>query len=76
MLESGFKVSKKLTLLGAVEKPSKGDHVASSRQHRLFHALQSYIASTWTTGSSRSASKVSFSDRQGRNYGLKTLPVV
>jgi hypothetical protein len=46
MLESGFKVTRKLTLLGAVGKPPKGGHVALNSQHRLFHALQSCIAST------------------------------
>jgi hypothetical protein len=60
MLDSGFKATRKLTLLGAVQKPPKGGHVALNSQHRLSPALQSCIASTWTTGSSRVTSKPSF----------------
>jgi hypothetical protein len=50
--------------------------VALNSQHKLSHALQSCIASTWTTASRRSASKPSFWHRQVRHYGLKTLNVV
>jgi hypothetical protein len=67
-LDSGLQATGKLTLLGAVEKPPQGGHVALNSQHRLSHALQSCIASTWTTGSRRSASKPSFWHRKVRHY--------
>jgi hypothetical protein len=60
MLDIGLKLTRKLTLLGAVGKPPKEGHVAFTSQYRQLPAVQSCIASTRTTDSSLLASKQSF----------------